>query len=254
MKKSAIVFFFIICIISTFCACEQLRDVGSKISGNRIDTNIDHKTAAFDTLPALENNTFGLNEDVIMNEDNCIIKYNVRNVKIYNSLKEAGIDPSSSDSFTYTDEHIDGAGNMWKSPVAQGELRPGFKFILADIDVTNIKQSLDESYHIGVIRLYSYENIENEYLTEPFTDESGAAYYVDPMGYDCAPNYFHFEQTETATRSSKNSEFYHYSLAENETLNIQLGFIVNSEIADKYDLYFRIGPAVNSTRYVKLFG
>lgn len=236
------------------CGCTQLEDLGDKIANKCIDTNINHKTPYTQTVASpTEQNTYKLNEDVIDESEGLWrIRYNIRSVNIYNSFKDAAINISSSNTFSVLDDYVDAKGIMQKNGFEQGELSDGFKFVLVDMNVTNLYRNINytSDFNISDVELYISGDY-NKYFEEIFTDESGAQFMVTliPEG----ANYFSFKTSETATRSSKSSEFLHYSLAENETVSMQIGFIVYSEILDNYDMYLRIGSNLEDCQFVKLF-
>ncbi len=232
-----------VCVISCLtlagmlCSCARL---------GLTNTNTNNLTPVEELeQPLSDDIVFNLNEDIIVDQHDYIQVYNLRSIKVFDSLKDAGVDPLDEKTFFVTDSE-------YEYIIDNGDIKDNFKFVLAEVDVTyrDFKDGYFETqkenpYFMSVDRIDlngSREVLDgiNEYCTS-LLDEDGETVAVSPVGVSEAANYFSFSPTKTASRRPDDKGFYFYKAAPGETIRASLGYVVMSDFLEEYKdkMYFR---------------
>ncbi len=234
--QKAFVFILSIILLSSFAGCEktlpdgttekfnlgeELKDVGDKILGN---TN-DEKEVIFQQEAKPENtNTHNFEEEFIYNDFAHELSLNCKKVTRFKTLEEAGIDLNDMPEF-----------NKEIKLDENSKMHPDCSFLLFEIEVKNTKTVNERDL------------IADFYLHFPDLDMSAL---TSTYGLPDYPDYFYFEQTETATRSQSSSGYYHFSLPENESATIYLGYVILNDLIDNYQGMLKFGVGNMDIQYV----
>ncbi|MCD7775639.1 MAG: hypothetical protein LUH40_08670 [Clostridiales bacterium] len=245
-KTISIIISASVCIAALFGGCSSdtfkelstnLADVGNKILGN--SGNQEKQAYDPETEIAVPNdlNTVQMGETFVICEGmEGELEITPKSINVYDSLEAAGIAYEDLSSFA-----LETVIN------SSGEMSDGHRLVLFEFDGANMGQdditndALLTAFHMGAYELGTGQYFDEEEFASNLAEEMELSdeeirtwHYASSFSESA---YFYFVQTETATRSAKESEYYHYSLAQGETAAFYLGWIVSDYLLSHYDCY-----------------
>ncbi|MCD7827016.1 MAG: hypothetical protein LUG85_00545 [Clostridiales bacterium] len=242
-KTISIIISASVCIAALFGGCSSdtfkelstnLADVGNKFLGN--SGNQGKQAYDPETEIAVPNdlNTVQMGETFVICEGmEGELEITPKSINVYDSLEAAGIKSEDLADSICVD--------------SSGEIYDDFSVVVFELDGANMGQdditndALLTAFHIGAYEHGSEQYFDEEEYISNLAEEIGLSVDTSEdifyMNSYVEIAYFNFAQTETATRSAKESEYYHYSLAQGETAAFYLGWIVSDYLLSHYDCY-----------------
>lgn len=245
VAKLSIILIIVLVLLSS-CSRNDISDIENHIinAGNRVVGENDENSAiVVEYAIPDETNTHLLNERIVLNDCGNDIAYAVKSIDFYDSLNSANVNASEFTSVSKT-----------LNITTKNEIVDGCELILISIDITALELLNEENISVSDMQLFVADFDENKYI-ENYSDEKKDDRFISglPSNSNNGPDYFFLKNSETATRSSNQSKYFHYSLGSNETVEVDIGFIVRADIIQNYDIYMRIGADPENVQYIKLF-